>query len=148
MKAPGQPGEYILVWDVVHETRAWLSTEGVPPARTFVRVVGRAPSAVATTMKRLPQAIARPARPALWAAALRIAREHPLLGIGPDNFRHVYGRYCGHASVGHRASTPTTCISKCWPAWACLGLAALLWLVRRGGVALWHALPQRRRARR
>ena len=27
--SPGQPGAYTLVWDVVHEDRAWLSTEGV-----------------------------------------------------------------------------------------------------------------------
>ena len=93
--APGQPGAYTLVWDVVLETRAWLSTEGVPPARTEVRVEGEPASVVTTTMKRLPQAVVRPGRLALWSAALSITREHPLLGIGPDNFRHVYGRYLG-----------------------------------------------------
>jgi hypothetical protein len=93
--APGQPGAYTLVWDVVLETRAWLSTEGVPPARTDVRVKGQPSSAVKTTMNRLPQTIVRPGRLALWSAAWQMSLEHPLLGVGPDNYRHRYGGYLG-----------------------------------------------------
>ena len=33
----------------------------------------------------------------LWRAAVMAWREHPLLGLGPDNFRHVYSRYLGLA---------------------------------------------------
>jgi O-antigen ligase len=32
-----------------------------------------------------------PSRSQLWVAALRLWRKHPLLGVGPDNFRHRYG---------------------------------------------------------
>ena len=38
--------------------------------------------------QREPPAL--PSRPQLWAAALRLWRQHPLLGVGPDNFRHRY----------------------------------------------------------
>ena len=31
-----------------------------------------------------------PSRKQLWAAALRLWNHHPLLGVGPDNFRHRY----------------------------------------------------------
>jgi O-antigen ligase len=31
----------------------------------------------------------------LWGAALQIIRQHPALGVGPDNFRHIYGNYLG-----------------------------------------------------
>jgi O-antigen ligase len=44
------------------------------------------------------QIVVRPAPPArnlLWGAAVRIWRAHPLLGIGPDVFRHMYGPELG-----------------------------------------------------
>jgi O-antigen ligase len=31
----------------------------------------------------------------LWNIALRMSAEHPWLGVGPDGFRHLYGRYAG-----------------------------------------------------
>src|SRR5207245_1243891 len=31
----------------------------------------------------------------LWRAALRMFAQRPLLGFGPDNFRHLYGAYLG-----------------------------------------------------
>ena len=34
VRAPGYPGTYVLVWDVVQEHRTWLSLEGVFPGRT------------------------------------------------------------------------------------------------------------------
>jgi hypothetical protein len=93
VKAPPQPGKYALVWDVVHEGRAWLSTEGVAAPRTAVDVEGVPAGELTTTRDRLPVATVRPDRRTLWLAALRMVREHPVLGIGPDNFRHLYGPY-------------------------------------------------------
>jgi O-antigen ligase len=93
--APGEPGTYTLSWDIAHETRAWLSTEGVISATTLVEVTGAPSSAVVTRMDRLPAAPIRPPRPVLWNIALRMSAEHPWLGVGPDGFRHLYGRYAG-----------------------------------------------------
>ena len=41
VRAPGYPGTYVLVWDVVQEHRTWLSLEGVYPGRSIVSVEGR-----------------------------------------------------------------------------------------------------------
>jgi hypothetical protein len=133
--APGQPGAYTLVWDVVLESRAWLSTEGVPPARTLVHVEGEPSSVVKTTMTRLPQTIARPGRLALWSAAMRITRERPLLGIGPDNYRHVYGRYLGLERFDDRVHANNMYLEILAGA-GLLGLAALVWLLGAWGLAL------------
>jgi putative inorganic carbon (hco3(-)) transporter len=38
-------------------------------------------------------------RSVLWRAAFRAWRQYPLLGLGPDNFRHVYHRYLGNNVV-------------------------------------------------
>lgn len=42
-----------------------------------------------------PEVIRNPSRPELWLAALKMWASHPLLGVGPDNFRLVRGRYEG-----------------------------------------------------
>ncbi len=135
VKAPGQPGKYVLAWDVVHEGRAWLSTEGVPSARSIVEVAGRPSGDVVTTMRRLPEARARVERPALWAAALRIAAAYPLLGVGPDNFRQVYGRYAGLERWDTRVHANNMYLEVLAGAGS-VGLAALLWLVAATGVSL------------
>jgi hypothetical protein len=102
VKAPGEPGDYVLVWDLVHEHRAWLSTEGVAPARSHVTVSGENVGVLTSPMARLPGTNVRLGRFSLWRAATRIASEHPVLGIGPDNFRLVYGRYAGLTSWDRR----------------------------------------------
>jgi hypothetical protein len=134
--APGEPGAYTLVWDVVHEHRAWLSTEGVPPARTQVTVTGQAVTTVATTMDRLPAAPVRPPRPALWSAALRMASDHPWLGVGPDNYRHAYGPYLGIARWDERVHANNMYLEVLAGA-GVVGLVTLLWLVGTVGLALW-----------
>jgi hypothetical protein len=135
--APAAPGAYTLVWDVVLETRAWLSTEGVVPAKTEVRVEGAASGTVQTVMSRLPRSTARPARPELWGAALAIAREHPWLGIGPDNYRFRYGQYLQTRHRDDRVHANNMYLEVLTGA-GVVGLAALLGLVVTTGVALWR----------
>jgi O-antigen ligase len=88
-------------------------------------------------MARLPTAATRLARPALWTAALRIAAERPLLGIGPDNFRHVYGRYAGLERWDTRVHANNMYLEALTGA-GVPGLAALLWLVAAAGLTLWR----------
>lgn len=125
--APGEPGDYTLVWDVVHETRTWLSTEGVPTARSEARVDGAPRPVVETRMARLPTAPSRPARPQLWGAALAIARDHPWLGVGPDNFRLTYGRYAHIERPDPRVHANNMYL-EILAGSGVIGLAALLWL--------------------
>jgi len=138
VRAPGEPGEYVLVWDVVHEHRAWLSTEGVPPGRTRVVVDGERVSATATMMPRLPGSTTRPDRPTLWGTALRMAGDHPITGVGPDNFRMVYGRYLGLSTWDTRVHANNMYLEVLTGA-GVAGLVALLWLVASSGAALLRA---------
>ncbi|MGQ0736876.1 MAG: O-antigen ligase family protein [Acidobacteriota bacterium] len=135
--APGQPGAYTLVWDVVLESRAWFSTEGVTPATTDVRVDGPPTGSVPTLMSHLPTSAPRPPRPALWAAALRIARDRPWLGVGPDNYRHLYGRHLGLDRWDTRVHANSMYLEVLTGA-GLPGLVALVWLLGAVGRTLWR----------
>jgi O-Antigen ligase len=133
--APGEPGNYTLAWDIAHETRAWLSTEGVASPTTAVQVVGARSAVVVTRMDRLPAATIRPPRPVLWNAALKMASERPWLGFGPDSFRYVYGRYAGYARWDTRVHANNMYLEVMTGA-GLPGLAALLLLACVAGLAL------------
>jgi len=102
VRAPGYPGTYLLIWDVVQEHRTWLSLEGVYPGRSIVSVEGTPVGAPLPSRGRMPSGVMRMPRSVLWEVAFGIAGEHPLLGIGPDNFRHTYGRRLGLAAWDER----------------------------------------------
>jgi hypothetical protein len=143
VRAPGQPGCYALVWDLVHETRSWFSTEGVATGRTSACVEGPpAPEADAGTtpadrLRRLPEAHLRPSRLALWKAAADTALDHPILGVGPDNFRHVYGAYLGLATWDHRIHANNTYLELLTGA-GLIGLSAGVGLAVAISLALWR----------
>jgi hypothetical protein len=128
VRAPGYPGSYVLVWDVVHEHRTWLSIEGVYPGRTLVNVAGTAVTAPLLPKGRLPSGVMRMPRLLLWNTALAVTRDHPWLGVGPDNFRHIYGRYLGLASWDARVHANNTYLEVLAGA-GIAGLSAVLWLM-------------------
>ena len=72
------------------------------PGRTIVSVEGTPVGAPLPSRGRMPSGVMRMPRSVLWETAFGIAREHPLLGIGPDNFRHTYGRRLGLAAWDER----------------------------------------------
>jgi O-antigen ligase len=99
VRAPEEPGSYVLIWDMVHERTTWFSDKvglGVP----VNVVVGGVKAAVRTAPDDIRRDIAerswRPGRAELWGIALSLFRAHPLLGVGPDNFRWLYGPVSGH----------------------------------------------------
>jgi hypothetical protein len=107
VKAPGVPGRYRLLWDVVIDRRLWFTTD--PNAQRFfssVTVTGppAGPPPV-SRVTRMPRAAPMPGRPTLWRAGARVFRAHPLLGVGPDNFRLVYGEYVGLTSFDTRVNS-------------------------------------------
>ncbi len=102
--APRRPGRYLLWWDLVHEHATWFSLRGNPGLREAVEVRRFAPTggpAVKAAIGPMPTSAAPTAprevipRRVLWRAAFAAWRDRPLLGLGPDNFRHLYGRYLG-----------------------------------------------------
>jgi O-antigen ligase len=81
LKAAAYTGYPVLV---VGRSRAGAACAGPPPAPPGTPRGGPA---------QLPRTFSQPARTQLWAAALRMLRARPLLGIGPDGFRLRYGIY-------------------------------------------------------
>ena len=131
VRAPGYPGTYLLVWDVVQEHRTWLSLEGVLPGRTIAKVEGEAVTPPLPTRGRMPVGTMRMPRSALWATALHISRDRPLFGIGPDNYRLVYGPRLGLAAWDTRVHTNNTYL-EILVGTGVAGFAALLWLLFAG----------------
>lgn len=93
-------GEYRLTWGMLQQDILWFRHRGVPEAHTTVQLTPAAthsssPSAIRTRPDEEPAQPPTIERLTLWRAAFRMWRERPLLGVGPDNFRHLYGRYLG-----------------------------------------------------
>ncbi len=120
LRAPSQPGRYILWWDLVHEHTTWFSERGNPGLREPIVVNDR--GGLAAIVPARPAVVSGrdvPARAAqfpivqpgtpdensrrtLWRGAIAAWRAHPLLGIGPDNFRHLSGQFLGRDHTDER----------------------------------------------
>jgi hypothetical protein len=107
--APRRPGRYVLWWDLVHEHTTWFSERGSPGLREAVLVGGGAAPASAAldpAPREFPLLTTREPdgvpRRTLWHGAVAAWRAHPLLGIGPDNFRHLAGQLLGRTDIDER----------------------------------------------
>lgn len=133
VRAPGRPGTYRLLWDIEQPKRLWFSTEpGADLWFTKGTVTGpeRAMPARSAGPERLPRAAVRPGRGVLWGAALRMTAERPVLGVGPDNYRLLYGPYARLREADPRVHSNNMYIEVLAGA-GLVGAAALLWLVLR-----------------
>jgi hypothetical protein len=99
VETPDEPGRYRLRWDLVREQMTWFSERGNDTGDQIVEVVAdeelAAPRAKASPRLEagtLEYALtpSQPSRRELWQAAIILWRRHPLLGVGPDNFRRRY----------------------------------------------------------
>ena len=142
VQAPERPGRYILAWDMLREYigRGWFSQMGVPPGRMAVVVGGVPPPGVKPPPPERPAApssiMAQPGPPgrrALWGVAIALWSERPLLGIGPDVFRHIYGPRLGLTLFDSRVHTNNLYLELLTGA-GVLGLGAFLALI---GCCLW-----------
>jgi hypothetical protein len=144
LRTPAQAGSYRLVWDIVQEGRLWFSTE--PGASSTFSVAdvseaAKAPAAVSVVdasegaapprqlpTTPLPTPTVRPGRLELWRAAISIVRAHPLVGIGPDNFRLAYGTYAGIATPDLRTHSNNMYLEVATGT-GLAGAAAFAWLL-------------------
>lgn len=137
VRAPSRPGRYRLAWDVVQEHRLWFSTEGSPSAITRVEVWG-APVAGASApppMMATPTANVRLGRLALWRLAIAMIAARPLLGVGPDNFRLLYGAQAKLERADPRVHTNNMYLELFVGA-GLVGGALFLWLLWRAVASL------------
>ncbi len=98
------PGRYLLSWGMVQEGVLPFSSRGVPEGLTEVAILqGDTPAPpLPDSRRRHPGEItasppAITSRAVLWQAAVRMWIDRPLLGHGPNNFRHLYGPYIGQS---------------------------------------------------
>jgi O-Antigen ligase len=131
VEAPAWPGRYRLAWDVVLEDRLWFSTErDAPASSTSVEVKGSQSVSAARITRPRPTPAVRVSRGDLWKAAGSAFLAHPLLGVGPDNFRLVYGRYAGLSRFDQRIHTNNMYL-EFLVGGGVVALAALAWLMWR-----------------
>ncbi|MFN8472670.1 MAG: O-antigen ligase family protein [Anaerolineae bacterium] len=100
--APSQSGPFRLAFDMVQDNVTWFSAKAVPMHVVPVEIGHRRnqPAVQPAPIRLAPMPAASsvdlsPGRRTLWAVALSMVRDRPLLGVGPDNFRFAYGRYTG-----------------------------------------------------
>jgi O-antigen ligase len=95
---------------MVREGVTWFSERGNPTADQTADVVAGAGPVPERSVVSKPLAASletwiappTPSRSELWRAALRLWRRHPLLGVGPDNFRHLYSEVLAPQPDGRR----------------------------------------------
>jgi hypothetical protein len=104
VEAPPEPGQYRLVWDIEQRHRLWFSTE--PDAALHATRVQVAGPRVGTALKphrmQLPANTVRPGRFVLWKTAADLFRSRPIFGVGPDNYRLLYGDRAGLTTFDRR----------------------------------------------
>ena len=135
VEAPNRPGEYRLLWDIEQGHRLWFSSE--PDAELFASRVGvSGPELHAGSWRVMPfpRREVRPGRVVLWRTAARMLRARPVVGIGPDNFRLMYGRYAGLINADTRVHANDMYIEMLVGGGLAAG-AAFAWLC-------WRALTQ------
>lgn len=96
LRAPNHAGSYRLIWDMLHQGVNWFDARGDAQTSSQVVVVG-----AATTDQAEPVVVGPPlsfdaplpSRRVLWTIAMQLIAQHPLLGIGLDNYRLTYSRY-------------------------------------------------------
>ena len=141
VEAPREPGRYRLLWDIEQEHRLWFSTEPEGTlAFSIATITGAATGRLGSLSPMpLPRRAVRPGRFVLWRAAARMIADHPVFGVGPDNFRLLYGDYAGLANADPRVHSNNMYLE----------VLAGGGLVGAAGVrvALWRAARKRPRGR-
>jgi hypothetical protein len=141
---PQVSGQYLIAWDMVQEHVTWFSTRNAPMAETRLTLQGQ-PVGSAVPFSGVPfpdkAPLLVPKRLTLWKTALQIALEHPVFGIGPDNFRLTYGEYLGstNSNTGIHAN-------NMYLEWLAdtgfVGLLTFLWMSLTLARTAWRTLKQ------
>jgi O-antigen ligase/polysaccharide polymerase Wzy-like membrane protein len=143
LRVPDLPaGSYRLDWGMLQRDVLQFYERGWSDAETRVVVQGSATSGtlpLEITPRDDGEAPWVVGRLDLWGAAIRLIAAHPLLGLGPDNFRHFYGAELGLEGWDERVQANNLYL-EILADLGILGLAAFLWLVAEPLYALWRSL--------
>lgn len=110
VRAPDHEGSYLLVWDMVQEHTTWFVGKGAgskvlpvvvsasgPLPREDVSSVAESSAVLEEISKSFLDDAWFPGRLELWSLALKMFLARPLTGVGPDNFRWLYGPMAGRS---------------------------------------------------
>ncbi|MBV9172693.1 MAG: O-antigen ligase family protein [Chloroflexi bacterium] len=122
-------GTYRLEWDMVEQDVVQFYERGWPNAQTLVTVDQGGPSQAPAVLPRddsvAPWVVPRVN---LWQAAVQLIQRNPVLGVGTDNFRHLYGAELGLDSWDERVQANNLYLEILADT-GFLGLIAFAWLV-------------------
>jgi hypothetical protein len=134
IQVPNLPaGAYRIDWGMLQRDVVQFYERGWADAQTQVQVDQPAgseskPLAMPATVPRdddeAPWVVGRLD---LWAAAVRLIEAHPLLGVGPDNFRHLYGAELGLDTWDERVQANNVYLEMLVDV-GVVGLLAFVWL--------------------
>jgi O-antigen ligase len=129
LAVPNLPaGTYRLDWSMLQRHVLLFYERGWADAETRIDVVGSGGTLPTITPRddwQTPWAVGRLD---LWSAAVRLFASHPLLGVGPDNFRHLYGAELGLAAWDERVQANNLYL-EVLADFGALGLAIFAWVV-------------------
>jgi hypothetical protein len=122
-------GSYRLVWGMLQRDVLQFYERGWADAETRVTVeAGSASHMPGVTPRDDGEAPWVVGRLDLWGAAIRLIAAHPVLGLGPDNFRHFYGAELGLEGWDERIQANNLYL-EILADLGVLGLAAFAWAV-------------------
>jgi Ig-like domain from next to BRCA1 gene len=143
LHAPSNPGEYTLIWDVVQEKITWFGSKSGIYATSTVQVLPSSnPSPFPEPEAAVPAwtyQLPIPERSTLWRLAAQLIGERPLLGIGLDNFRLVYGRLLDADSWNKTIHTNNWYLEFLVGGGLLASLPFFAWIIWES-VAAWHLL--------
>ncbi len=132
VRAPEKAGRYRVMWDLEQWDRLWFSTEpGAQVSWSDAEVSGfSTPLRQTTGPRHVPAAAVRPGRSVLWLAGWRMFVSRPLLGVGPDNYRLLYGNYVRIQKADTRVHSNNMYL-EILAGTGILGLTCALWIAVR-----------------
>jgi O-antigen ligase len=100
---PHEPGRYLLIWDLAQKGRGWFSASGVVPGVVEADIhdenaVWHGNGDISEWLRPQKSVDSSITRELLWKSAVLLTLKNPVLGVGPDNFRLMYGRPLGFSS--------------------------------------------------
>ena len=127
-------GTYRIDWGMLQRDVLQFYERGWADAETRVQVGpspdGAPASPPSMTLRDDGEAPWVVGRMYLWTAALHMIELHPLLGVGPDNFRHFYGAELGLETWDERVQANNLYL-EILADLGVLGLAAFAWVIAR-----------------
>lgn len=135
VEVPALPaGTYRLDWGMLERDVLQFYERGWADAETVVSIGPSATDVAAAPPAVLPRDDGEApwvvGRLDLWGAAMPLIVAHPMLGVGPDNFRHLYGAELGLETWDERIQANNLYLELLADL-GVLGLAAFVWVIVR-----------------